>query len=263
MAYILVLFGIIGVPVCLIILLIQIMRKKRKIPVVKTMVGLFMCFVLGLILMPGSETVSKEASTYQAEQQKTEQSEQEKVRIQEEPPMESKQVSDLKAVQGSEDNSLDGEQTEQEDDNLHQIGEIVIYEGLEVTVKNYVFSNYIANVKGGAAPGSNNQWCVVYVDVRNPTKSAITLRTLFNSKYDFSLVYDNEYTYLPSFQNYNEFFEFHDEILPLETISATSSFELPNEVINSNKEIVVYFSKNKIDAEKVGWIIREDASKES
>jgi hypothetical protein len=66
------------------------MRKKRKIPVVKTMVGLFMCFVLGLILMPGSETVSKEASTYQAEQQKTEQSEQEKVKIQEEPPMESK-----------------------------------------------------------------------------------------------------------------------------------------------------------------------------
>lgn len=259
MGYFLTIVGFVGVPVCFIVLIVRAIRKKKVKSVALTMAGLFVCFVVGIITAPNA--TPEETATYKAEQQlNAEQRKQAGAEKEETERLVAQEAEDKRlALEKAKQERLEAEDVEQGDE-LQQIGDTITYDGLEVTVKKCVFSNNLANVNGGAAPGSNNQWCVVYMDVRNPTSNIIKLRTFFAGEYGFSLVYDNDYKYLATFKKYTDFFESHDEVKPLETISATSSFELPREVIDSDKEIVVYFSKNKVDAYRVGWLIRDDAT---
>lgn len=119
MGYFLTVIGFIGVPVCLVILIVQAIRKKRIKPIALTMAGLFVCFVVGMILIP--KMAPEERATYKAEQQlKAEQREQEKAKQEEAKRIASEQAdaereeAERKAAQEAEDKRLAAERAEQE-----------------------------------------------------------------------------------------------------------------------------------------------------
>ena len=68
MGYLLVIAGFIGVPVCLVILIIQAIRKKKLKAISLTMAGLFVCFVVGVIIIAPSIPLEIRDESYYAEQ---------------------------------------------------------------------------------------------------------------------------------------------------------------------------------------------------
>lgn len=161
---------------------------------------------------------------------------------------------------GINDNGINdnGDNSSIINNSIYEVGTTVIFEDLEITITSYKFSSYIAGVSGGMKPGSGNTWCVVYATIKNVGNKQKTLKDFMNCLYTFDLYYDETYKYNSTWLDYDDFFEAHDSINPLETINVCTNFKVPFEVETSQeKSLYVSFLPNKIDAkESVTWKLR-------
>lgn len=67
MGYFLTIAGFLGVPTCLIVLIVKAIRKKKLKTISLIMAGLFVCFIVGIIIMP--KMTVEEKAAYEVEQQ--------------------------------------------------------------------------------------------------------------------------------------------------------------------------------------------------
>ncbi len=133
------------------------------------------------------------------------------------------------------------------------------FDDLEITIKDFVFSKYSGNLNGLDKATDGNSYCVAYLDVKNISTSTKFLNSNFNSNYEFTLIYKDNYKYHCSFFNYAEFFHAHDSIAALETLkNVCVSFKVPDEVkINENEPLCIRFSKNsKNENDYIEWVLR-------
>lgn len=141
------------------------------------------------------------------------------------------------------------------------VSDMLAFDELEITVNDYVFSEYLGNLKGLGKAEDGNIWCTVYLDVKNASKSTKSLKSSFNTNYNFELDYNDGYTYNTTWpwENYSEFLYTHDNIAPLATLkNVCVSFKVPVEVQeNSDAPLYVRISKNsKTEKDYVEWKIR-------
>ena len=130
---------------------------------------------------------------------------------------------------------------------------------LEITVTKFVFSKYCGNLSSLGEAESGSVWCTVYLNVKNISKSAKILTRSYGTKYDFTLDYNNGYTYNTAWFEYAEFLNAHESIAPLETLSNVCvSYKVPLEVKknteNSLKLKCSYNSQKETDY--VEWELR-------
>lgn len=104
---------------------------------------------------------------------------------------------------------------------------------------------------------------MVDVKITNATNKTKELKsgTFFpSSVYTYYLIFDNDYSYGGTYQQYTNFLLAYNEIEPLQTIDASLCFSVPNVVkTDTGKELKLKFKKNKIDDvdEIHYWIFRE------
>lgn len=117
MGYFLMIAGFVGVPACLVILIVKAIRKKKLKTTSLIMAGLFVCFVAGIILAP--KMTPDEREVYNAEQQlKKDQREledaerEESERIAAEQATAEKEKAEREAAQKAEDERIAAERAE-------------------------------------------------------------------------------------------------------------------------------------------------------
>lgn len=139
------------------------------------------------------------------------------------------------------------------------ISETLVFDELEITVTDYVFSNSCGSLESLTKAKEGNVWCTVYFDVKNNSKEAKLIKDPFSTRYDVKLVYKDGYTYYSTWRDYSDFFYAHDSIAPLETLKGVCvSYEVPLEVRDNNSDSLhLRFSKNsKKDIDFIEWNLR-------
>lgn len=139
------------------------------------------------------------------------------------------------------------------------VSDTLTFDELEVTVNDYVFSEYLGNLDGLSKADDGNVYCTVYLDIKNIAKSSKALRSSFNTNYNFTLDYNDGYTYHSTWQEYSEFLNAHDSIEPLTTLqNVCVSFKVPLEVEESAEApLTLSFSRNsKTEKDCVKWKLR-------
>lgn len=139
------------------------------------------------------------------------------------------------------------------------ISETLVFDELEITVTDYVFSDSCGNIKGLTKAKDGNIWCTVYFDVKNTSKETKVISDSFSTKYTVELVYKNGYTYNNTWQDYSDFFNANDTISPLETLKRVCvSYEVPSEVANNDSDsLCLKFCKNsKKETDCAEWKLR-------
>ena len=141
------------------------------------------------------------------------------------------------------------------------VGDTATIGVLEFTVKRVVFSYYPGNLQGYGSIDNDYRYCVVYLDVYNPTNDTVKIRTdIFKgitalTDYYTNLLFDNEVSYNSSFVEYTEFLHGNEEILPRATLTdKVVSFKVPVSVANSTEplEYSMHY-KNEIETT---WVLR-------
>ena len=129
----------------------------------------------------------------------------------------------------------------------YSVGETATYDDLEITIDSFSYQQGFCGIE---IPSSNdNTLCIIEVTLHNPTNTRKSLQTgtyIKNGVYIYNFLYDGKISYSGIFKSYSDFLLAHQSIDPLETITASLCFEIPNTVKNSKKSIELEFSLNKL-----------------
>lgn len=133
------------------------------------------------------------------------------------------------------------------------LGETAEIGELEFTVKSMAFSMYAGGLSGLNATDNDYRYCVVYVDVSNPTNDTIpllhsVLGLSAYSDYNIDLIFDGEVNYNHSYAKYTDFLFGNEEILPRATLTNKAlNFKVPMSVSTSTDSLVLIISNSGKD----------------
>lgn len=133
------------------------------------------------------------------------------------------------------------------------LGETATIGELEFTVKSMSFSIYAGGLSGLNASDSDYRYCVVYVDVNNPTNDTVKLvHSVLGlsgyTDYNVDLIFDGEVKYNHSFAKYTDFLFGNEEILPRAILTNKAlSFKVPISVSTSTDSLQLIISNNGKD----------------
>lgn len=141
----------------------------------------------------------------------------------------------------------------------YNIGQTAKYDGLEISITDFSYKSFFCGIS--VSSSTDNTLCVVDVKLKNTTSKAIKLYdqllTYTSYKYNYTLIYNNSIEYNETWTEFADFINTHEEIKPLETITASLCYKIPNEVKNSSKKLELSFSLNKTDAPEFHiWTLR-------
>ena len=144
---------------------------------------------------------------------------------------------------------------------MHSIGEMATIGGLEFTINKMVFSDYPGDKTGYGSKDSDYKYCVVYLDVYNPSNNTVEIREeeIINSTavcyFIATLLFDGEVSYSQSFGHDTGFFFANSEILPRANLTnKVISFKVPVSITTSDAPLV--FSLSDKGKDNTAWELR-------
>ena len=144
------------------------------------------------------------------------------------------------------------------------IGDTATIDNLQITVKDYKFSDYADGEKQNKVK-DGLKYCVVYMTVKNLDNSQKILGDSFKRNYASTLFYDNYYEYHSTWTRDPVFFFANDDLPALGEIDCIVTYEVSKDVEdNPDKELDITFQINNIwkDQETTTWLLREQTTEE-
>ena len=145
------------------------------------------------------------------------------------------------------------ETSAEEQQIVYTIGDTQEFNGLQVTLKDISYSQYMGGFDGLLEAENGLTYCNITVDAYNGSSNSLDL-----NDFVFKVVYDGEYNYNTSWSSYSDFLEEAERIVPLSTLSnKILSFEVPIEITETARPLELTLSANSIfDDSSVVWKLR-------
>ncbi len=132
---------------------------------------------------------------------------------------------------------------------IHEIGETVVFDDIEVTINSITFSAHAGGFNQLQKADSGMINCVIDIDVKNLTTKSLDLGNDWpkSGTYSFKLISDGENEYLGNYYTYRDFFYANSSIPAKGTLKNKKlNFIVPIELKDDNSTIELRLSYNSI-----------------